>query len=259
MIPRVGMFATVRNRRGVTTGVEPFDGPAGRLHLVNVEYKDDQFPRDEKLIWELEPAGRLLEPTALPNVGSSDPMPADDFDALLRATRWSAATPFLDPDGQGPLERLPVASPFHGAVQVDDFQLVPLLKALRMPRVNLLLADDVGLGKTVEAGLILTELLLRRRLQRVLVLTPASLRLQWRDEMWDKFSLSFDLVDREKTHALRRRLGMDAPGGRSVASSPPTTTCGRMTFLNSFSLRAALRRVHRTCLGTCSLSTNVTT
>lgn len=217
LVPRIGMFATVRNRRGVTTGVEPFDGPAGRLHLVHVEYKDDQFPRDEKLIWELEPGGRLLEPTALPNVGSGDPMPVDDFDALLRATRWSAAMPFLDPDGSGPLERLPISSPFHGAVQVEDFQLVPLLKALRMPRVNLLLADDVGLGKTVEAGLILTELLLRRRVQRVLILTPASLRLQWRDEMWDKFSLPFDLVDREQTHALRRRLGMDANPWRSFS------------------------------------------
>lgn len=211
------MFATVRNRRGVTTGVEPFDGPSGRLHLVHVDYKDDQFPRDEKLVWELEPEGRLLEPTALPNVTAGDPMPADDFDALLRATRWTAATPFLDPDGSGPLERLPIGSPFHGAVQVEDFQLVPLLKALRMPRVNLLLADDVGLGKTVEAGLILTELLLRRRVQRVLILTPASLRLQWRDEMWDKFSLPFDLVDREETHALRRRLGMDANPWRSFS------------------------------------------
>ncbi len=215
--PRIGMFATVRNRRGITTGIEPFDGDAGRLHLVHVEYKDDQLPRDEKLIWELEPASRLLEPTALPNIGASDPMPAADFDALLRATRWSAATPFIDPDGSGPLGRLPIASPFHGAVQVDDFQLVPLLKALRMPRVSLLLADDVGLGKTIEAGLILTELLLRRRVQRVLILTPAALRLQWRDEMRDKFSLGFDLVDRDETHALRRRLGMDANPWRSFS------------------------------------------
>ena len=215
--PRIGMFATVRNRRGLTTGVEPFDGPSGRLHLVTIDYKDDQLPRGEKLIWELEPAGRLLEPTALPQVTGSDPMPAEDYDALLRATRWSAATPFIDPDGSGPVGRLTIASPFHGAVQVEDFQLVPLLKALRMPRVNLLLADDVGLGKTVEAGLILTELLLRRRVQRVLVLTPASLRLQWRDELWDKFSLPFDLVDRDKTHALRRRLGMDANPWRSFS------------------------------------------
>ncbi len=215
--PRIGMFATVRNRRGLTTGVEPFDGPNGRLHLVNIDYKDDLLPRSEKLIWELEPVSRLLEPTALPNVGTDDPMPGEDYDALLRATRWSAASPFIDPDGSGPLSRLPIASPFHGAVQVDDFQLVPLLKALRMPRVSLLLADDVGLGKTVEAGLILTELLLRRRLQRVLVLTPAALRLQWRDEMWDKFSLPFDLVDRNETYALRRSLGMDANPWRSFS------------------------------------------
>ena len=117
----------------------------------------------------------------------------------------------------GPLDRLPISSPFHGAVQVEDFQLVPLLKALRMPRVNLLIADDVGLGKTIEAGLILSELLLRRRIQRVLILTPASLRLQWRDEMWDKFALPFDLVDRAETHALRRRLGMDANPWRSFS------------------------------------------
>ena len=215
--PRIGMFAAVRNRHGVLTGIEPYDGPTGRLHLAHVEYKDDQLPHDEKLIWELEPTSRLLEPTALPNVGTSNPMPAQDYDALLRATRWSAASPFIDPDGLGPLERNPIASPFHGAVQVDDFQLVPLLKALRMPRVSLLLADDVGLGKTVEAGLILTELLLRRRVQRVLILTPAALRLQWRDEMRDKFSLGFDLVDRDETHALRRRLGMDANPWRSFS------------------------------------------
>jgi len=217
MIPRVGMFATVRNRRGLMTSVEPYDGPSGRLHLVAIDYKDDQVPRDERLIWELEPAGRLLEPTALPDVSRGQPMPADDFDALLRAARWSAARPFLDPDGAGPLGRLPFASPLHGALQVADFQLVPLLKALRMPRVSLLLADDVGLGKTVEAGLILVELLLRRRVQRVLVLTPASLRLQWRDELWEKFSLPFDLVDRDETHALRRRLGMDANPWRSFS------------------------------------------
>ena len=67
--PRVGAVATVRNRRGVIASVEPFDGDAGRLHAVQVEYKDDQIPQDEKLIWELEPRGTLLEPTALPRVG----------------------------------------------------------------------------------------------------------------------------------------------------------------------------------------------
>ena len=216
-IPRAGMFATVRNRRGVVSAVEPFDGEGGRLHLVHLEYKDDQFPADDRLLWELEPHKNLLEPTALPISTGTDPMPPDDFDALVRASRWTAASPYLDPDSDGPLDRLPISSPFHGAVQVEDFQLVPLLKALRMPRVNLLIADDVGLGKTIEAGLIMSELLLRRRIQRVLILTPASLRLQWRDEMWEKFALSFNLVDRAETHLLRKRLGMDANPWRSFS------------------------------------------
>lgn len=213
-IPRVGMFATVRNRRGVIVNVEPHDGERGRTHLVHMEYKDDQLPSSERLLWEIEPCKTVLEPTALPPT-SSDPMPAEDFDALLRAARWTAASPFLDPDGEGPLDRLPITSPFHGAIQVEDYQLVPLLKALRMPRVSLLIADDVGLGKTIEAGLILSELLLRRRIQRVLILTPASLRVQWRDEMWERFSLRFDLVDRPETYDLRKRLGMDANPWRS--------------------------------------------
>ena len=118
-IPRTGMFATVRNRRGIVAAVEPFDGDTGRLHLVHLEYKDDQYPIEEQLLWELEPHKNLLEPTALPLTSSTDPMPREDFDALLRASRWTAAMPYLDPDGDGPLDRKPITSPFHGAVRVE--------------------------------------------------------------------------------------------------------------------------------------------
>jgi len=211
-LPRVGMLATVRNRRGIISAVDPFDGGTeGRLHLVTVEYTDAEYPPEDQLLWEREPYAALLEPTALPQVSQHGPMAHEEFDALVRATRWTAIAPFVDPDGEGgPLTRFPIAAPFHGAIQVDDFQLVPLLKALRMPRIALLLADDVGLGKTIEAGLILSELLIRRRVRRVLIICPASLRSQWRQEMQDKFALSFDEVDRDSTQNLRKRLGMDA-------------------------------------------------
>ena len=223
-VPRAGMLAAVRNRRGVVAGVEPFDGEAGRLHLVHLEYRDDHAPAEERLLWELEPGRHLLEPNALPDPARAGAMPAEDFDALLRAARWTALSPSLDFGGgdsggeegpDGPPHRQPVASPFHGGVCIESYQLVPLLKALRMPRVSLLIADDVGLGKTIEAGLVLTELLLRRRIRRVFVLTPASLRRQWREELWDKFSLRFEVVDRQETERLRRRLGMDANPWRS--------------------------------------------
>ena len=224
LVPRAGLLATVRNRRGVVSAVRPFDGETGRLHLVHLEYKDERAPAEERLLWELEPGRHLLEPNALPDPAGGA-MPAADFDALLRAARWTALSPYLDPGGEEPASREsggaprrePVASPFHGGVCIESYQLVPLLKALRMPCVNLLIADDVGLGKTVEAGLILSELLLRRRIQRVLVLTPASLRRQWQEELRDKFSLRFEVVDRQGTERLRRRLGMDASPWRSFS------------------------------------------
>ncbi len=215
-IPRIGALATVRNRRGLIAAVEPFDSSTeGRIHLVSIEYLDADGQPEESLIWEREPRARILEPTALPDPIRDAPMAPDEFDALVNATRWTALSPFIDPDDEGPLDRLPVSAPFHGAIHVEDFQLIPLLKALRMPRIALLLADDVGLGKTIEAGLILTELLQRRRIRRVLILCPASLRSQWKREMHDKFSLSFDIVDRPATHALQKRLGMDANPWRS--------------------------------------------
>lgn len=210
-LPREGMMATVRNRRAVIARVKPFETREGVLHLVDLEYTDTEGSPTDSVIWEREVAARAHEPGALPAVHDSFPMvPSRTFDALLRASRWSALTPFLPADGSSGVAQLPIASPFHGAVQVEDFQLVPLLKALQMPRISLLLADDVGLGKTVEAGLILSELLLRRRIRRVLILTPAALRDQWQQEMLDKFSLTFDVVDRHETHQLRKRLGLDA-------------------------------------------------
>jgi len=72
-----------------------------------------------------------------------------------------------------------------------------------------LLADGVGLGKTIQAGLVLEELLLRRRIRRILVLCPAMLQRQWQYELRRKFNLEFEIIDSESTFQLRRRLGID--------------------------------------------------
>lgn len=229
-IPRVGMLATIRNRRALITAVDPFaGGPEGQFHLVRVEYVDSDGCPDDSLIWELEADPSLLEPTTLPPVSTSNPMSGREFAALNRATRWTALTPFVGFDWnqiqegissgspKQPALPTPLTSPFFGAVQVENFQLVPLLKALQMPRITLLLADDVGLGKTIEAGLILRELLLRRRIRRVLILCPAALRKQWQQEMLTKFNLPFEVVDRLETHALQKRLGLDANPWRTFS------------------------------------------
>lgn len=217
-IPRVGMLATVRNRRGVISAVEPFSDSAtsSLLHLVTIEFSDADGDMEESLLWERERSPVVLEPNALPFVDREPPMRQDEFLALQRATRWSALTPFLA--AHSPAERsepVPTA-PVYGAVSADDFQLVPLARAMRMPRVSLLLADDVGLGKTIEAGLILAELIRKRRIRRVLIITPAALRTQWQQEMEDKFSLGFDIVDKAATHKLQKEMGLDANPWRAL-------------------------------------------
>src|SRR5260370_23836434 len=77
-----------------------------------------------------------------------------------------------------------------------------------MPRVNLLIADDVGLGKTIEAGLVAQELILRHRVRSILVVCPSSIQIQWRNQMRDKFGLEFRIVDSDLLKDLRRRRGL---------------------------------------------------
>lgn len=208
--PREGMMAIVRNRRALVTAVQPFDADeAGRLHLVEVDYSDGVGAESDVLLWEVEPAAEVLEPSALPDIAHTAPMEPREFAAMVRASRWSALTPSLPFSGLAE-DRPPLAAPLFGAVHPEAYQLVPVLRALEMPRVALMLADAVGLGKTIQAGMILRELMLRRRTRRVLILCPASLRSQWRDEMADKFALPFEVIDRPQTQKLQRELGLDA-------------------------------------------------
>jgi SNF2 family DNA or RNA helicase len=68
----------------------------------------------------------------------------------------------VDRAAQGVPYAVALRSPFRSGITIEDHQLDPVVRALSMPRANLLIADDVGLGKTIEAGLVIRELLLRR-------------------------------------------------------------------------------------------------
>ena len=95
-----------------------------------------------------------------------------------------------------------------GGIEIEDYQLDPLARAIQMPRVNLLIADDVGLGKTIETGLVIQELTLRHRIRNALIVCPSGLHIQWREQMRDKFGLDFRIVDRDLMKDLRHKRGL---------------------------------------------------
>ena len=105
------------------------------------------------------------------------------------------------------------------AVDPRPYQLVPLLLALRQETVRLLIADDVGIGKTIEAALIAVELLAQASAQRLAVLCPPSLAEQWQDELRTKFGLEPELV----LPGTVRRLERDLEYGQSIFERHPVT------------------------------------
>ncbi len=105
------------------------------------------------------------------------------------------------------------AGPFrsfaHLGVEPRPYQLVPLLMALKLDPVRLLIADDVGIGKSVEAALIARELLDRGEVQRLAVLCPPQLAEQWQAELRDKFHIDAELVLPSTATRLERCCRMD--------------------------------------------------
>ncbi|NCC04697.1 MAG: ATP-dependent helicase [Proteobacteria bacterium] len=96
----------------------------------------------------------------------------------------------------------------HIAVEPRPYQLVPLLMAMKQSPVRLLIADDVGIGKTVEAALIARELLDRGEVKRLAVLCPPQLAEQWQGELADKFHIQAELVLPSTVRKLERGLGV---------------------------------------------------
>ena len=105
------------------------------------------------------------------------------------------------------------AGPFRSlaaiAVEPRAYQLVPLLMALRQDTVRLLIADDVGIGKTIEAGLIAAELLAQGDARRLAVLCSPALAEQWQNELREKFGIDAELVLTSTVRRLERDLMMN--------------------------------------------------
>lgn len=204
--PEQGQLVEVRLRRYVVSQVQqntlqadpltiPNNAPHHLVTLSSVE--DDALGEELQVIWERDPGVQIIEQGALPSPTGFDA--PNNFDAFLDAVHWGA---IASADVQT------LQAPFRSGITIEDYQLDPLVRAIEMPRVNLLIADDVGLGKTIEAGLVLQELILRYRVRTVLIVCPSALQIQWHDQMRDKFGLDFRIVDTTLMRTLRRERGL---------------------------------------------------
>ncbi|QFP75032.1 DISARM system SNF2-like helicase DrmD [Deinococcus sp. AJ005] len=200
MIPEPGQLVEVRRRRWVVGDVQTSTMDDTGTALVHLASVDEDGAREEiDVVWGLEPGSRVIERAGLPSITDWDD--AADLDAFLDAVRWGAATN---------ADRKLLQAPFRSGASIEDYQLDPVARAVDMARVNLLIADDTGLGKTIETGLVIQEMLLRHRARTVLVVCPASLQLKWQSEMREKFGLEFRIVDTGYVRELRRKRGIQA-------------------------------------------------
>lgn len=205
-VPEQGQLVSVRSRNWIVNDVVPSTitterlsaSPTSSQNLLSLtSIEDDGLGEQLDVVWELEPGARVIEKVALPEpTGFDSP---DRLDAFLDAVRWGASS---SADVRN------IQSPFRSGIDIEDYQLDPVVRAIQMPRVNLLVADDVGLGKTIEAGMVALELIIRHRVRKILVVCPSALQVQWQEQMRDKFGLDFRIVDSHLMKQLRRQRGI---------------------------------------------------
>jgi SNF2 family DNA or RNA helicase len=197
-VPRVGQIVGVRQRLYlVDQVVDPVN--AGDSTLVQLSCVDDDAQGQPlEVLWERELDARILSEEAWESIANRGFDPSQRFAAYLNTLRWNCVTS-TDP-------KL-LQSPFRAGIRLDAYQLEPLRKALLLPRVNLFIADDVGVGKTIEAGLIARELLLRKKVRDIVVACPPSMLLQWREELDSRFGLHFEILDKNYIQTVRRQRG----------------------------------------------------
>jgi superfamily II DNA or RNA helicase len=206
-VPGEGQVVLVRGEYWAVTEVKSQGLPRSSAdednqlqHLVSLSsLAGEKLGHEIRVLWELEVGASVLPDLGLPEVADGKFDDPQQFAAFLDSMRWGAVTS---------ADMRTLQAPFRSGAKVEAYQLEPVRRALAGARANMLLADDVGLGKTIEAGLVVQELLLRHRARTVCVVAPASLAVKWQEEMRDKFGLEFVIVNSDGLKLMRRDHGL---------------------------------------------------
>ncbi|WP_414571612.1 DISARM system SNF2-like helicase DrmD [Nostoc sp. CCY 9925] len=193
-----GQIVRVRSRQYLVEEVVSKPSPEQDTKVSLSCLEDDALGESLEVLWEREIDAKIVGATSwesIANRGFDNPRL---FSAYLHTLRWNCVTS---------TDAKLFQAPYRAGIEVKAYQLEPLRKALLMPRVGLFIADDVGLGKTIEAGLILREMLMRQKVRRVVISCPPSVVRQWQEEMESRFGLTFMILDREFIAARRQERG----------------------------------------------------
>jgi len=200
-------------------------------NMIQTEMMRDFLPGTQVSVrglqWEIVDSQPMGDHTRLRLRGLGNILGGSEIDVITPFEKVSVVAKGLEPAKAGPLanwlifhqaflleqvlgpDTILVVEP--GRLRIEPYQLVPLSRALRMNRPRLLIADDVGLGKTIEAGLIVAELVARHQVYRVLIVTPAGpLMEQWKQEMLDRFGLLLVEANRESLERIRKQTELGA-------------------------------------------------
>ncbi|WAS95381.1 DEAD/DEAH box helicase [Nannocystis punicea] len=187
----VGARVLIRDEEWLVRGVRITAGGAAELHVVGlsplVRDREAMFLDDLDAIETLRPEDTELVFDDTPHCRRG----RLQLEALLRRSPPTDARLYLG---------------HRGAMDLAEYQLEPAALALAQPRPRLLVADGVGLGKTVEVGVLLAELIRRGRGRRILVVTLRSVLAQFQAELWARFAIPLVRLDAGGLQRIHRSL-----------------------------------------------------
>lgn len=187
-----GSRILARDCEWVVRSVDPVKGGGHALTVVGLS----EIVRDKEAIFltDLEKDMETVNPEDVQLVEDTSPQYRQSrlfLESLLRQTPPTTEDLYIG---------------HKGAMDVLPFQLEPTLQALQQPRQRILIADAVGLGKTIECGIMLSELIRRGKAKRILVLAVKSMLTQFQKELWARFSIPLVRLDSVGIQKLRNRI-----------------------------------------------------
>ena len=186
-----GMRAIIRDEEWMIKKIDKNSLGNKTLHCIGisplVKDKEAIFLTDLEQIQVVNPAEVTLVP---------DSSPFYKRTLLFLESQWR--------------QKIPTDADLHvghrAAMDLMPYQLDPAKLSLQRPRQRILIADTVGLGKTLEAGILMSELIARGKGKRILVVTVKSMMTQFQKEMWNRFTIPLVRLDSGKIQKIRASL-----------------------------------------------------